>query len=49
MRVAELPHRRYIGSRIGIYSPAGEKVGVPGPTTNREHLFVVETGLVPAR
>jgi adenine-specific DNA-methyltransferase len=48
VRVVELPHRRYIGSRIGIYSPSGEKVGVPGPTFNREHLFVVETGLVPA-
>ena len=48
VRVAELPHRRYIGSQIGIYSPAGEKVGRPGPRTNREHLFVVETGMVPS-
>ena len=46
--VAELPHRRYIGSRIGIYNPQGEKVGVPGRSTNREHLFIVETGMVPA-
>jgi len=42
VREAELPHRRYIGSRIGIYNPQGEKVGVPGRTTNREHLFIVE-------
>jgi adenine-specific DNA-methyltransferase len=48
VRVAELPHRRYIGSRIGIYNPRGEKVGVPGPTVNREHLFILETGMVPA-
>jgi len=48
VRVAELPHRRYIGSRIGIYNPQGEKVGVPGRSTNREHLFIVETGMVPA-
>ena len=48
LRVAEVPHRRYIGSRIGIYNPRGEKVGVPGPRTNREHLFIVTTGLVPA-
>jgi adenine-specific DNA-methyltransferase len=42
VREAALPHRRYIGSRIGIYNPQGEKVGVPGRTTNREHLFIVE-------
>ena len=48
VRVVALPHRRYIGSQIGIYNPQGERVGVPGPRTNREHLFVVETGMVPA-
>ena len=48
VRVAEVPHRRYIGSQIGIYNPQGEKVGRPGRRTNREHLFVVETGLVPS-
>ena len=46
--VRELPHRRYIGSRIGIYNPQGEKVGVPGRSSNREHLFIVETGMAPA-
>ena len=45
VRVAELPHRRYIGSKIGIYNPQGEKVGVPGKDTNREHLFIVEMGM----
>jgi len=49
VRVAEVPHRRYIGSQIGIYNPQGEKVGRPGKRTNREHLFVVETGMVPSR
>jgi adenine-specific DNA-methyltransferase len=48
VQVAALPHRRYIGSQIGIYNPQGERVGVPGPRTNHEHLFVVETGMVPA-
>jgi adenine-specific DNA-methyltransferase len=48
VRVAEMPHRRYIGSQIGIYNPQGEKVGRPGRRTNREHLFVVETGMVPS-
>ncbi|HKQ58172.1 MAG TPA: DNA adenine methylase [Candidatus Eisenbacteria bacterium] len=42
VRVVEVPYRRYIGSRIGIYNPQGEKVGTPGRSTNREHLFVVE-------
>ncbi|MGH7731510.1 MAG: DNA adenine methylase [Candidatus Eiseniibacteriota bacterium] len=42
VRVAEVPHRRYIGSQIGIYNPSGEKVGRPGPRLNREHLFMVD-------
>jgi adenine-specific DNA-methyltransferase len=42
VRVARIPHRRYIGAAIGIYNPRGEKVGTPGPRTNRECLFVVE-------
>ena len=41
VREVVVPHRRYVGSRIGIYNPRGEKVGVPGPEANREHLFVV--------
>ncbi len=49
LRIAEVPHRRYIGSRIGIYNPRGEKVGVPGRTRNREHLFVVTTGRAAGR
>ena len=48
VRVAAVPHRRYIGSQIGIYNPQGQKVGRPGRRTNREHLFVVETGMVPS-
>ena len=39
-----VPHRRYVGHRIGIYNPKGVKVGTPGPGTNRELLFLVETG-----
>jgi adenine-specific DNA-methyltransferase len=35
-------HPRYIGHRLGVYNPQGEKVGTPGPARNREHLFVVE-------
>ena len=42
-------HPRYIGHRIGVYNPQGEKVGTPGPARNREHLFVVECAGVRAR
>jgi adenine-specific DNA-methyltransferase len=35
-------HRRYIGSQIGIFNPDGEKVGTPGPSKNKEYLFVIE-------
>jgi len=34
------PHRRYIGSVIGIYNPKGEKVGRVSHTQNKEFLFV---------
>ncbi len=33
---------RHIGHRLGVYNPSGEKVGKPGASSNREHLFVVE-------
>ena len=42
VHAVEVPHRRYIGHRIGIYNPRGEKVGTPGPAENRECLFVVD-------
>jgi len=35
------PHRRYIGAQIGIYNPAGEKVGQVSHLHNEERLFVV--------
>jgi adenine-specific DNA-methyltransferase len=34
------PHTRYIGARIGIYNPQGQKVGKISHTENREFLFV---------
>jgi len=43
VRTIQVPHRRYVGARIGIYNPRGEKVGVPGRGSNHEHLFVVES------
>ncbi len=43
-RVSEraVAHPRYIGHRIGVYNPRGERVGRPGPARNHEHLFVVD-------
>ena len=40
VRVLAYDTRRYIGSVIGVYSPAGVKVGTQGPTRNLEYLVV---------
>jgi len=42
VRELSVVHPRYIGHKLGVYNPQGEKVGTPGPARNREHLFVVE-------
>ncbi|WP_018467251.1 DNA adenine methylase [Calidithermus timidus] len=34
------PHTRYVGARIGIYNPRGQKVGKVSHTENHEFLFV---------
>lgn len=41
-------HRRYVGAKIGIYSPSGDKVGSVSHTENTEFLFVVDVQ-TPAR
>ncbi len=33
-------HRRYVGARIGIFNPAGVKVGTVSHTRNTEYLFL---------
>ncbi len=38
-----VPFHRYVGAKIGIYSPQGEKVGAVSHTENHEHLFLVDT------
>ena len=38
--VLNKPHKRYIGARIGIYNPQGEKVGKISHTENQEFLFI---------
>ena len=40
--VREKSHELYIGARIGIHNPAGQKVGTVSHTRNCEYLFVVE-------
>ncbi|MBX9615604.1 MAG: DNA adenine methylase [Caulobacteraceae bacterium] len=41
VRVVEIPRPRYVGARIGIHNPKGEKVGAIGRLRNVEYLFVV--------
>jgi adenine-specific DNA-methyltransferase len=41
VRVVEIDRPRYVGARIGIHNPKGEKVGAVGRLKNVEYLFVV--------
>ena len=41
VQVIEIQHPRYVGARIGIHNPRGEKVGAVGRLRNVEYLFVV--------
>ncbi len=40
LRVLEIPYGRYVGAKIGIHNPRGEKVGTVGRLTNVEYLFL---------
>ena len=40
LHVVEIPYGRYVGAKIGIHNPRGERVGTVGHLTNLEHLFV---------
>ncbi len=42
VRRVDVEHPRYVGARIGIHNPKGEKVGTVGRTRNTECLFLVE-------
>jgi adenine-specific DNA-methyltransferase len=42
VRVIAHDYPRYVGAKIGIYNPKGEKVGKVGKLRNVEHLFVIE-------
>ncbi len=39
--VLEVPHRRYVGAKIGIHDHKGQKVGRVSHLANTEYLFVV--------
>jgi adenine-specific DNA-methyltransferase len=41
VNAAAVDHKRYVGAQIGIFSPAGEKVGAVSHLRNTEMLFVV--------
>ena len=40
VRVIEIPYGRYVGAKIGIHNPKGEKVGTVGRLRNTEYLFI---------
>lgn len=42
--VLEQTYPRYVGAKIGIYNPAGEKVGKVGHLRNVEYLYLVDVG-----
>jgi adenine-specific DNA-methyltransferase len=41
VQVIEIARPRYVGARIGIHNPKGDKVGTVGRLRNVEYLFVV--------
>ncbi|MBX3364183.1 MAG: DNA adenine methylase [Phycisphaeraceae bacterium] len=43
--VIEHDYPRYVGARIGIYNPRGEKVGAISHVRNREYLYVIKRSM----
>lgn len=41
LEVLEMVHDRYVGAKIGIYNPSGDKVGKVGHLKNSEYLYVL--------
>ncbi len=39
--VLAIDHKRYVGAKIGICNPAGERIGTVSHTANTEYLFLV--------
>ena len=46
VQVVEIDRPRYVGARIGIHNPRGEKVGAVGRLKNVEYLFLVTDRVV---
>ena len=40
VEVIDVDSRRYVGAQIGVYNPAGERVGEAGHLRNVEHLII---------
>ncbi len=45
--VIESDYKRYVGARIGVFNPSGEKVGRVSHLRNREYLYVVSPEKLP--
>lgn len=41
VRTIEIDFQRYVGAKIGIHNPSGEKTGTISHTTNKEYLYTV--------
>ncbi len=47
LSVLEIPYGRYVGAKIGIHNPKGEKVGTVGRLNNIEYLFLASDRPLP--
>lgn len=47
VQVIESDYRRYVGARIGVFNPSGEKVGRVSHLRNKEYLYVVSPEALP--
>jgi adenine-specific DNA-methyltransferase len=40
VEILDFDFKRYVGSQIGVYNKAGEKVGLPAHKNNIEHIVI---------
>jgi adenine-specific DNA-methyltransferase len=40
VEIVDFDFKRYVGSQIGVFNKAGERVGNPGAKRNIEHIVV---------
>jgi adenine-specific DNA-methyltransferase len=40
VEIIDFDFKRYVGSQIGVFNKAGERVGVPGAKRNIEHIVI---------